>query len=114
MYAVSRITLFLLASFLVAFNASAWDRGHVDRFATLPDGAANPEGIAVDKHGNVYVATFAAGPGPFLNENLFVFDSHGSLKSKAKVQGSTGTLLGIDFNPRTGDLLVLDIAVGQP
>src|SRR4051812_22516218 len=59
MSVVSRITLFLLASFLVAFNAGAWDRGKVERFATLPAGAPNPEGVAVDpRNGDVYVTGF--------------------------------------------------------
>jgi hypothetical protein len=43
---------------LVPLHAIAWDRGHVERFATLPAGAANPEGIAVDRHGDVYVTGF--------------------------------------------------------
>ena len=57
----------LLASLaLFPLQAAAWDRGEVETFATLPAGNANPEGIAADKHGNIYVTTFAptapAGP----------------------------------------------------
>jgi len=36
------------------------DRGKVERFATLPAGEAHPEGICVDRDGNVYVVTVAA------------------------------------------------------
>jgi hypothetical protein len=53
--------------FLLPLNVAAWDRGAVETFATLPAGNANPEGVTVDKHGDVYVTTFAVtasgGPG---------------------------------------------------
>lgn len=32
----------------------AWDRGTVERFATLPPGEKHPEGIEVDQDGTVY------------------------------------------------------------
>jgi hypothetical protein len=38
--------------------ASAWDRGEVETFAVLPQGATGPEGITVGPDGNVYVTTF--------------------------------------------------------
>lgn len=99
MFAVSRITLVLLASlFLVAFDAAAWDRGKVERFATLPAGAPNPEGVAVDRNGDVYVTGFnptqPAGPG-----KVFVFDRDGDLLRTLLVTGSSNALLGIDFIP---------------
>jgi sugar lactone lactonase YvrE len=107
MSAFARLKPFLLACFFVlAFDAVAWDRGHVDRFATLPAGAAAPEGITVDRHGNVYATTFATGPA--LPENLYVFDSNGRLRNKVKVSGSSSNLLGIAFHPSTGKLLVID------
>jgi hypothetical protein len=78
MSAISRITLFLLASFLVAFNAGAWDRGKVERFATLPAGALKPEGIAVDpRSGDVYVTGFnPAGTGQLRSAGLTSRSAH--------------------------------------
>jgi hypothetical protein len=39
---------------------NAFDRGKVERFATLPPGEAYPEGIDADAEGNVYVVTVGA------------------------------------------------------
>ena len=113
MSAISRITLFLLASlFLVAFDAAAWDRGKVERFATLPAGALNPEGIAVEpRSGDVYVTGFnptGAGKG-----QIYVFDDDGRFKHTITVTGSSSALLGLDFHPTTHALLVLDIGAGN-
>ena len=112
MSAVSRITLFLLASFLVAFNASAWDRGKVERFATLPAGALNPEGIAVEpRSGDVYVTGFnPAGTGP---AQIYVFDDDGRFKRTITVSPSSSALLGLDFHPTTHRLLVIDFGAGN-
>lgn len=58
MSALSRVFLsFFDCFFLTAFEAAAWDRGKVERFASLPSGEANPEGITVHRHGDVYVTT---------------------------------------------------------
>ena len=100
-----RATLAVLA-LLLSFQAAAWDRGKVERFATLPAGAANPEGIAVDKHGFVYVGTFAVTGAP--PGRMFVFDRDGDLKREFQLAGSSNLLLGVDFNPVTDDLLVID------
>jgi sugar lactone lactonase YvrE len=104
----SRVKLLLLGCFfLVAFNAAAWDRGNVQRFATLPAGAANPEGIAVDRNGDVYVTGFnptGAGIG-----KVFVFDDDGRLKRVLEISGASSALLGIEFHPTTRELLVVDI-----
>ena len=99
-------TLLLAAAFVLSSQAAAWDRGKVERFATLPAGAANPEGIAVDKRGNVYVGTFAVTGAP--PGRLFVFDDDGDLKRELNPSGSSNLLLGVDFNHQTGDLLVVD------
>jgi sugar lactone lactonase YvrE len=55
--------LTLLVLLGTTITAQAWDRGEVERFATLPPGEAHPEGIAVDRDGNVYVVTVAAKTG---------------------------------------------------
>lgn len=112
--AFSRITLFLLACLLLlAFDAAAWERGKVERFATLPKDSPNPEGIAVDaRNGDVYVTGFMptqpAGPG-----KVFVFDREGDLKRTLLVTGSSNALLGIDFHPKTHELLVIDFGGAQ-
>lgn len=113
MSAVSRITLFLLASlFLVAFDAAAWDRGKVERFATLPAGALNPEGIAVEpRSGDVYVTGFnPAGTG---QAQIYVFDEDGRFKRTIPVSPSSSALLGLDFHPTTHRLLVIDFGAGN-
>jgi len=62
------VVVLLLA--LPPLTAHAWDRGSLQSFATLPAGTSHPEGIAVDRSGNVWVADFdvtkSSGPGDVL------------------------------------------------
>lgn len=113
MSALFRTTLFLLASFaLAALDAGAWERGNLERFATLPLDALNPEGITVDRRtGDVYVTGFnptGAGAG-----QIYVFDDDGRFRRTITVSGSSSALLGIDFHPTTHALLVVDIGAGN-
>jgi sugar lactone lactonase YvrE len=108
--AAAMLLLVLLASFTLP--ASAWNRMQATRFATLPAGTAHPEGITVDARGTFYVADFdvskASGPG-----NVVVFDRNGRWLRTLQVAGSSQLLLGIAFNPATGDLLVCDLGKSQ-
>ena len=104
---LSRATpLVLLILALLPSQAAAWIRSPATTFATLPAGAAHPEGITVDAAGNVYVTTFAVGGTP--PGHLFVFDSSGRLLRQVSVAGSSNLLLDLAFHPSTGDLLVID------
>ena len=105
----------LLAAALAfwSFGAAAWDRGAVEKFATLPAGQANPEGLTVDKHGNVYVTTFAVTAPAGTPGQLFVFDTSGNLKRQVSIAGSSSFLLGLAFHPQTNDLLVIDFGNKQ-
>jgi sugar lactone lactonase YvrE len=106
------VAVFLLACLaLYPLHAAAWDRGNVEKFATLPAGSAGPEGIAVDTRGNVYATTFAVPPSGL--GQLFVFDREGRLLRQVSVAGSSSQLLGLDFHPQTGALLVLDFGNAQ-
>ena len=105
-----RAALAVLA-LLLSFHSAAWDRGKVERFATLPAGAANPEGITVDRHGDLYVTTFAVTGAP--PGKLFVFDDNGHLKRDVTVADSTNLLLGVAFHPHTDELLVIDFGAGK-
>jgi DNA-binding beta-propeller fold protein YncE len=97
----------LIFAALLPFGAGAWDRGEVERFATLPHDARHPEGITADRHGRIYVTTFdiTAGGSP---GQLFVFDRHGALDRRLAVAGSSNLLLGLAFHPKHGALLVID------
>lgn len=105
--------LFLVCALMLhAPHAAAWNRGAVQRFATLPEGAANPEGITVGPDGDVYATGFAptapSGPG-----KVYVFDEQGRLARTLEVSGSSPALLGLAFHPQTGALLVLDFGAGK-
>lgn len=98
---------------LLPLQAGAWDRGAVQRFATLPAGALNPEGITVERHsGDVYVTGFnptGAGKG-----QIYVFDEDGRYKRTIDVSApATSALLGLAFHPDTHALLVVDIGAGN-
>src|SRR5581483_1949556 len=96
---------------LWSLEASAWDRGDVERFATLPAGAPHPEGIAADRHGNIYASGFdpinSVGPG-----SVFVFNEHGRLVRTLHPAGTSNALLGMGFTAG-GDLLVIDFGQGK-
>jgi sugar lactone lactonase YvrE len=109
-----RVAALLLACLALSpLTAAAWERGVVERFATLPAGFGNPEGIAVDRRGDVYVGTFAVTAAPGTPGQLFVFGSDGRLKRQLSVAGSSNLLLGVDFHPQTDDLLVIDFGNKQ-
>jgi sugar lactone lactonase YvrE len=102
----------LIFAALLPLGTYAWDRGEVQRFATLPHDARHPEGITADRHGRIYVTTFdiTAGGSP---GQLFVFDRHGELERRVTVAGSTNLLLGLAFHPKHGALLVIDFGGGR-
>src|SRR5690349_8474598 len=99
------IWLVLLAAPLAA---QAWERGKVERFATLPPGEAHPEGICTDREGNVYVVTVAANKPEDSKGTLIVFDPKGKHLRSVIVAGSSRLLLDLRFHPQTGKLLVID------
>jgi sugar lactone lactonase YvrE len=106
-------SLTLLASLATPIAAQAWERGKVERFATLPPGEAHPEGIAVDREGNVYVVTVAANKPETSEGTLIVFDPKGKHLRTVRVAGSSRLLLDVRFHPRTGQLLVIDYGAAK-
>jgi sugar lactone lactonase YvrE len=114
MFALRHAGVLLLACLVLSpLEAAAWDRGNVEKFATLPTGFGNPEGITVDKNGDVHVTTFAVTAAPGTPGQLFVFGSDGHLKRQVSIAGSSNLLLGLEFHPETEDLLVIDFGNAQ-
>jgi sugar lactone lactonase YvrE len=106
--------LLLVAALILApLDALAWNRGEVTRFATLPAGSNNPEGIAADFYGNFYVADLAVGGTPSGVGQVVVFDRDGKVRRTLDVAGSSTLLLGLDFHPITRALLVVDFGSGK-
>jgi sugar lactone lactonase YvrE len=100
--------LALLALLATPIAVQAWDRGKVERFATLPPGEEGPEGIEVDRDGNVYVGTVDVNKPETSEGTLVVFDSKGKYLRTVNVTGSSRILLDLRFHPQTGKLLVID------
>ena len=112
MSSIRRALALLACLVLFPLTADAWNRGEVQRFATLPAGFANPEGLTVDSYGNVYVTTFAVTAGGQTGQ-LFVFGPSGHLIRQVSIAGSSNLLLGLAFHPQSGKLLVLDFGKQQ-
>src|SRR5580765_6441948 len=105
--------LLLLAALAAPLGANARDRGKVETFATLPAGEAHPEGITVDREGNVYVVTVASNKPKTSEGTLLVFDPKGKHLRTVAIKGSSRLLLDLGFHPRTGHLLVVDYKDGK-
>jgi sugar lactone lactonase YvrE len=104
----------VLCAFALSPSANAWDRGEATTFARLPRGTGTPEGITVDENGNVYVTQFDLfDKFKFGIGQLFIFDRDGRLVRQVSVHGSSPALLGLDFNPTTHALLVIDFGQQQ-
>jgi sugar lactone lactonase YvrE len=99
---------FLVSMVAMPIAAQAWERGKVERFATLPAGEAHPEGICVGPDGNVYVVTVAANKPDTAGGTLLVFDGAGKHLRTVNIPGSSPWLLDLNFHPQTGQLLIID------
>lgn len=105
--------LLALVALVAPLHAQAWDRGQATRLAALPAGAANPEGIAVDRAGNVFVSLFAVGKPAGSPGEIVVLGHQGRVLREVTVPGSSNLLLGLDFHPTTQALLVIDFGAGR-
>ncbi len=104
---------------LGAAPANAWDRGHVDVLAVLPDVTpgvqSSVEGLTVGADGNIYVPTFGFNTKGALTGNsvLFVISPQGKIIRKVTIANSSPHMLGLAFNPVTHALWVLDFGAGN-
>jgi sugar lactone lactonase YvrE len=112
---ILRQTFLVLVAALIAAPVAvqAFERGKVERFATLPPGEAHPEGICVDREGNVYVVTVAANKPATSEGTLIVFDPNGKHLRTIGIAGSSRLLLDVRFHPQTGHLLVIDYGAAK-
>jgi sugar lactone lactonase YvrE len=101
-----------LAAFLSQPNAAAaFDRNQAQLFAVLPAGSTHPEGLAVDpSNGDVYVATFDG------SNTIVVYNDNGKLLRTLHLNpagATSGSMLGLNFQPHTGKLLAIDFGAGK-
>jgi len=110
-----------LASVLVLGMGSpvgAWHRGVVDVLTVVPEVspgvASSVEGLTVGPDGNIYVPSFGFNSTGAITGNavLFVFQPDGQLVRQVRIANSSPHMLGLAFNPVTGDLLICDFGAG--
>jgi sugar lactone lactonase YvrE len=126
-YNVASAALGLMIGVLATSPASAWNRGNVQVLTVLPDlkgqspgVKSSVEGLTVGPDGNIYVPSFGFNtiqPGnqgaPNGPANLFVIAPNGKIVNQLVLTGSSGSMLGLRFNPATGALWVLDFGAGN-
>jgi DNA-binding beta-propeller fold protein YncE len=97
----------------------AWKRGDVDVLAVLPDVTpgvqSSVEGLTVGPDGNIYVPSFGFNTQGALTGNavLFVISPKGDILRQVTIANSSPHMLGLEFNPVTGALWVLDFGAGN-
>jgi sugar lactone lactonase YvrE len=104
---LKRLLALLLPLLAIAFATPAIaDHDGVVRFATLPkNGPGFPEGIAADRHGRIFVATF-----DFSKTNvIYIFDRDGELDETISLPGVVP--LGMEFDHK-GNLYVANFGGG--
>jgi len=103
----------VLGTIAIPSPVGAWERGKVERFATLPAGEAHPEGICIGPDGNVYVVTVAAEKPQTTEGTLLVFDPGGKHLRTVHIAGSSRMLLDLRFHPTAGKLIVIDYGAAK-
>src|SRR5262249_7137764 len=115
-FRIGAAALGLMLGVLAAAPANAWKRGNVDVLAVLPAATGSVEGLTVGPDdGNIYVPTFGFNTQGKLSgpATLFVISPNGTLIKQVTIENSSGHMLGLRFNPKTKDLLVLDFFAGK-
>ena len=110
----------LVVGMLLGGPAIAWKRGAVQVLAVVPDVTpgvqSSVEGLTVGPDGNIYVPTFGFNTKGRIdtgNAKLFVISPNGKVIGNVRIANSSPHMLGLAFNPVTGDLLVLDFGAGN-
>jgi DNA-binding beta-propeller fold protein YncE len=88
----------------------------VQVLADLPAATGSVEGLTVGPDGNIYVPTFGSNTESFFtsgNAVLFVISPNGKIVRQVTIKPSSPHMLGLAFNPVTGNLPVLDFGAGK-
>ena len=99
--------------------SSGWERGVVEVLAVLPDVTpgvqSSVEGLTVGPDGNIYVPSFGFNTKGSLTGNavLFVISPTGDIIRQVTIANSSPHMLGLEFNPVTRALWVLDFGAGN-
>ena len=121
-FKVGVTALGLVVGMLLGGPAIAWKRGAVQVLAVLPHATGSVEGIAVGADGNIYVPTFGFNTKGELSPPpvLFVISPNGKIINQVKITpkgplepAASAHMIGLAFNPVTGDLLILDLIKGN-
>jgi sugar lactone lactonase YvrE len=116
---VIAFSLSIAAVAVAQVPARAWDSGDFRTLAVLPDVTpgvpSSVEGLTVGPDGNIYVPSFGFNfKGALIgNAALYVISPDGRILRQVPITNSSPHMLGLAFNPITGDLLALDFGAGN-